>query len=185
MFDMGFLSFFLSFKEYQVAILSSLDLQNVRTLDDKIVASETELCLAALSHQMLRAKAGGPPLSSPPLPCHLPCHLFHIGCICGFVQCLGRYFILATGEWEIKCEKRTLIFRVLWAKNLEIEFSLVFSFLLPPSSLPSSFSLSSLFSLPHSLSAPSPFWLSSFSFIGKELLFPKFLLHAGIFTSIT
>lgn len=68
MFYVGFLSlFFFSFKEYQVVILSSSDLQNVRTLDDKIVASKTELCLAALSHQMLRVKSGGAPLSGPPL----------------------------------------------------------------------------------------------------------------------
>lgn len=110
-------------------------LQNVRTLDGRTVASKTVLSLAALAHQMLRVKSGRAPLSSPLLPVHLPCHFFHTACICGFIPRLGRYFILATGEKEIKCENRTLILRVCWAKNLEIELCFLSPFLFPSPSL--------------------------------------------------
>lgn len=159
-------------------ILLKID-RSPERLDGRMVASKTVLCLAVLSHQMLRAKAGRVPLSNPLLPFHLPCHFFHIGCICGFIQRLRRYFILATGEKDIKCENRILIVRVCWAKNLEIElcFLSLFLFLSP---FLFSFFLSFLF-FPPSLPSVS---LSSFSFIGKELVFLKLLLYTKCFISI-
>lgn len=133
--------------------------QNIRTLDGRTVARKTVLYLAALAHQMLRVKAGRAPLSGPLLPFHLPGHFFHIGCICGFSQRLGRYFVLATGEKEIKCENRILILRVCWAKNLEIKLCFLSPFLFPPL----------LFSfLAFLQSFLPPVFLSSFSFTGKR-----------------